>query len=872
MKTRKNVSPNIMDEEFGIMNHVYSHLESEIKSAAKNEDSARSYVDSGAYEDQDAFMAHAEYGSKKNVTNQARRLLYSLKERPYFAHMKVRYEGDTTFEMLLSENQDLDELKDIGENHFLVPFKADAKAPIIPELRKKYLDLKVAGVRGTPLMTVNARGVEQRYNAEIVREVQINRKTLDSVTQYYPTVQSEGYFDDLLSRRLRDNRTNAKLNNIIATIQQNQYEIVASPADTSFVVQGCAGSGKSQCLIHRLFFLRDTLQDTGWQQVLFITPTQLFLNYSRDLMRRYRLADIRNSSLAAFYKTLLEAFDQRFRNRQYLFELTEEYLPDGYLNRVYDPKQIDAIGEEIGSAIATHIGEAYRLLDLGDMPSKVDSELVETLVRKLDRAIEEYDRKSAELSAAAEYKDAMTELSDTEKQLQHFQNRIAALREAMTKSEEEERQFRKLTEELKAAKEELAAWQNETEHKKKAALREYQNSIRAYESEETDADSRRERYRTALARYADISMPFGRIYNDDLETKETLEGLVKLAKDDIEAFTKGAGEKEWTRRTARKKAEHVTAQEAINNSIAALSDKIEQLRKRIAELFDAVESVDKLKPEHRASMERSRYYLSRIESSVFEQEVWNKLQPLKMEFGIESIRVTQEDDGRRKQTRILYKSDLLFYLMIYSRLHSIKKLPPLRLICIDEAQDLHRADFSMLRELYPKAAFNVFGDTAQGLHESCGVTDWKTDTGIDLYYELNTNYRNSAAIVDFCRHKFNSGMESYGQPEGPSDKVDMIASDKINSILSGSDPAPVIIVKNRDSFAELMKETGLNGDRFEFIDTKALQEEDGKIHCYTVFAAKGLEFPDVIVFARDMTRNQKIVASTRAMRKLYYCE
>ncbi|MBQ1407461.1 MAG: hypothetical protein IIY88_04950, partial [Eubacterium sp.] len=294
--------------------------------------------------------------------------------------------------------------------------------------------------------------------------------------------------------------------------------------------------------------------------------------------------------------------------------------------------------------------------------------------------------------------------------------------------------------------------------------------------------------------------------------------------------------------------------------------------KRIAELSDTGQTVDKLKPEYRASLERSRYYLSRIESSIFEQEVWNKLQPLKTEFGIESVNISQGDDGHRKQTRILYKSDLLFYLMIYSQLHSIEKLPPLRMICIDEAQDFHQADFSMLRELYPKAVFNVFGDTAQVLHESCGVTDWRSDTGIDLCYELNTNYRNSAAIVDFCRREFDSSMESYGQPDDPSDKVNTIACDRIGSILTGRKPAPVVIVKNRDSFVDLMKATGLKEDRFDFIDTKATQEETGKIHCYTVFAAKGLEFPDVIVFARDMTRNQKTVAATRAMRTLYYCE
>ena len=59
---------------------------------------------------------------------------------------------------------------------------------------------------------------------------------------------------------------------------------------------------------------------------------------------------------------------------------------------------------------------------------------------------------------------------------------------------------------------------------------------------------------------------------------------------------------------------------------------------------------------------------------------------------------------------------------------------------------------------------------------------------------------------------------------------------------------------------------------FEYIDTKCNAVPEGKVACYSIYAAKGLEFSKVLVFAEGMTRNQRIVACTRAMDELFYFE
>ena len=105
----------------------------------------------------------------------------------------------------------------------------------------------------------------------------------------------------------------------------------------------------------------------SWEQVLLITPTQLFRNYSAPLMQRYRLNDIHNTSLSGFYIELLNHYDNRFKSRQYKIELSEEYLPDKYLKMVYSPEYMEKIYLEIETAIRQHILDAVRLLNDPDI-------------------------------------------------------------------------------------------------------------------------------------------------------------------------------------------------------------------------------------------------------------------------------------------------------------------------------------------------------------------------------------------------------------------------------------------------------------------------------------------------------------------------
>ena len=62
--------------------------------------------------------------------------------------------------------------------------------------------------------------------------------------------------DEFLIKILLDKKDSNKLTDIIYTIQGNQNRIIRANSMESFIVQGCAVSGKTMILLHRLSYLK----------------------------------------------------------------------------------------------------------------------------------------------------------------------------------------------------------------------------------------------------------------------------------------------------------------------------------------------------------------------------------------------------------------------------------------------------------------------------------------------------------------------------------------------------------------------------------------------------------------------------------------
>ena len=80
------------------------------------------------------------------------------------------------------------------------------------------------------------------------------------------------------------------LSEIIETIEPDQYENIANVSDRVLVVQGAAGSGKSEIGLHRIAFLLSPFNELPENQrptpstTLFIGPSRSFLEYAADVL------------------------------------------------------------------------------------------------------------------------------------------------------------------------------------------------------------------------------------------------------------------------------------------------------------------------------------------------------------------------------------------------------------------------------------------------------------------------------------------------------------------------------------------------------------------------------------------------------------
>lgn len=837
---------------------AFDHMRLFARDAAE---AKKSYVASGAFEDQDSFMAYSDLAGANKSRSETEKLIQKLYKRPYFAHVEVREESETNSEhYYLSDCESLDGMVNIGTDSYLLPFKQDKERPVSIALFHCYQSQKGKPVRYT------SHGVDYVLLPKLICNDTINNRHLLDAVQLFP---ESGIFqitaDELLEEKLQENRNNPTLRNIIATLQRMQFEIIEADTDKSFVVQGCAGSGKSQCLLHRLFFLRDTLSQEGWDHVLLLTPTQLFRNYSAELIRRYQLSEVENCSIADLYRRLLNVYDARFKNRQYQYELSEEYLPDAYLREVYDPGVIERIDDEIGKAIRRYVEAGCAALG-SQMPERITAVLVGELVKQLDEEIREFDSRESVLQRDEVYAEKRSQYEQLQKKLDTLQKRREKLLENYEQIIKEGKQLEELCLALQEAQAERAEWIRQRDLNQRDAIRKLTGLADRWNTE--DDIQMPARYAQQLFLVEDIL--FGERSKADEEYARFLDEYCAQADTELRELIKSQTPEKAAVRQEKRKREILERAEYLASEIQVLSEKAEEYAHWLRNGAEGSEGEASKRTLRRSEMERARYFLSRIESAVFEREVWNTLTPLKEKYHIQTLQVESLQGGHQRETRILYKSDLLFYLKIYAFLYPDAVLPDYRMICIDEGQDLHKADYDMLHRLYPRAVFNVFGDTDQVLHTACGIQDWERETGIKKQYLMNRNYRNTAAIVDFCNRSFGSCMEYIGKVK--KDQKPHRVTDFSQLKAATMEPDMVLIVKDRRTLEQMCGQMGKPVSDFEYLDTRAEKKQSGKIPCYSIFAAKGLEFSNVLVCASGMTTNQKVVACTRAMEDLYYYE
>lgn len=150
-------------------------------------------------------------------------------------------------------------------------------------------------------------------------------------------------FDPYLRSIIKSRKDDSSVRDIIRTIQEQQFDVVTRPERESFVLQGCAGSGKTMILLHRLSYLMYNNESLRPRDVLVVTPSDSFNSFIDELSAVLELQKVRTITLKNYYFRVLENEGVELSSR-----LSEEREPTAYLSYLYSPRFSADVSKKIG--------------------------------------------------------------------------------------------------------------------------------------------------------------------------------------------------------------------------------------------------------------------------------------------------------------------------------------------------------------------------------------------------------------------------------------------------------------------------------------------------------------------------------------------
>ncbi|WP_262315639.1 RNA polymerase recycling motor HelD [Lacticaseibacillus parakribbianus] len=250
--------------------------------------------------------------------------LTRLLPAPYFGRIDIQQDGEQET-LYIGTGTFID-----GQDHFLV---YDWRAPIASVYYNGTLGPVTYQAPVGP-MTVTLENKRQ-FTIEAGR-----------VTNVFDTDETVG---DAVLQAVLGAQSDALMQNIVATIQKEQNDIIRDTTADVLVVQGVAGSGKTSAALQRVAYLlyhsRKTLDAD--QMVLF-SPNQLFANYVSAVLPSLGEKNTRQATLYEFFakrfsglhvETLFERYERdlsglpeaaqrirRFKEQSRYLDLIDTYL------------------------------------------------------------------------------------------------------------------------------------------------------------------------------------------------------------------------------------------------------------------------------------------------------------------------------------------------------------------------------------------------------------------------------------------------------------------------------------------------------------------------------------------------------------------
>ena len=177
-----------------------------------------------------------------------------------------------------------------------------------------------------------------------VHEIYSDYTDIDETDDSHQTEVKRKVVADPFLQDLQQRRGKGELQDIIFTIQKEQAEIINCPFDQDLLVQGCAGSGKSMILLHRLpILLYDETHQKLRTGIEIITPSETYTHEIRNLVRDLEIDDIPISTLEQYYREKIRQSRYVQDERPFFRNMTQANISYQTLEYIYSEDMLDYI-------------------------------------------------------------------------------------------------------------------------------------------------------------------------------------------------------------------------------------------------------------------------------------------------------------------------------------------------------------------------------------------------------------------------------------------------------------------------------------------------------------------------------------------------
>lgn len=129
------------------------------------------------------------------------------------------------------------------------------------------------------------------------------KQAMDEETE---VLGSGGFVDAVLSSMV--SRRGGKMNDIVATIQADQDELMRLPTGIALAIEGGPGTGKTVVGLHRLAFVAyEDRERRASRTLLMVGPTDQFVRYVRDVLFSLGEREVRQVSFSGLCASVLTA-------------------------------------------------------------------------------------------------------------------------------------------------------------------------------------------------------------------------------------------------------------------------------------------------------------------------------------------------------------------------------------------------------------------------------------------------------------------------------------------------------------------------------------------------------------------------------------